>query len=99
MSDITRISLDAMGGDNAPGEMIKGAVEAVSYTHLDVYKRQYSMEGVPLTNPPQWFGASKKEQGSGAIFPAQILTALYSLTKSEKYLKSAERAAYFVYGN
>ena len=28
MSDITRIALDAMGGDNAPGEMIKGAVEA-----------------------------------------------------------------------
>ena len=63
------------------------------------WNRGYSMEGVPLTNPPQWFGASKKEQGSGAIFPAQILTALYSLTKSEKYLKSAERAAYFVYGN
>lgn len=63
------------------------------------WNRGYSMEGVPLTNPPQWFGASKKEQGSGAIFPAQILTALYSLTKLEKYLKSAERAAYFVYGN
>lgn len=29
MSDITRIALDAMGGDNAPGEMVKGAVEAV----------------------------------------------------------------------
>lgn len=29
MSDITRVALDAMGGDNAPGEMIKGAVEAV----------------------------------------------------------------------
>ena len=29
MSDITRIALDAMGGDNAPGEIVKGAVEAV----------------------------------------------------------------------
>ena len=29
MSEITRVALDAMGGDNAPGEMIKGAVEAV----------------------------------------------------------------------
>ncbi len=29
MSDITRVALDAMGGDNAPVEMIKGAVEAV----------------------------------------------------------------------
>ena len=30
MSDITRVALDAMGGDNAPGEMVKGAVEAVN---------------------------------------------------------------------
>ena len=29
MSEITRVALDAMGGDNAPGEMVKGAVEAV----------------------------------------------------------------------
>ena len=29
MSDITRVALDAMGGDNAPGEIIRGAVEAV----------------------------------------------------------------------
>lgn len=29
MSEITRVALDAMGGDNAPGEMIKGAAEAV----------------------------------------------------------------------
>lgn len=30
MTDITRVALDAMGGDNAPGEMVKGAVDAVS---------------------------------------------------------------------
>lgn len=30
MSDITRVALDAMGGDHAPGEIIKGAVEAVT---------------------------------------------------------------------
>ena len=29
MSDITRVALDAMGGDNAPKEIVKGAVEAV----------------------------------------------------------------------
>ena len=28
MSDICRVALDAMGGDNAPGEIVKGAVEA-----------------------------------------------------------------------
>lgn len=30
MSEITNIAMDAMGGDNAPVEMIKGAVEAVN---------------------------------------------------------------------
>lgn len=29
MSEVTRVALDAMGGDNAPGEIVKGAVEAV----------------------------------------------------------------------
>ena len=29
MSEMTVVALDAMGGDNAPREMIKGAVEAV----------------------------------------------------------------------
>src|SRR5699024_11404467 len=29
MTDITRVALDAMGGDNAPAEIVKGAVEAV----------------------------------------------------------------------
>ena len=26
---ITKVALDAMGGDNAPGEIVKGAVDAV----------------------------------------------------------------------
>lgn len=30
MQDITTVALDAMGGDNAPAEMVKGAVDAVS---------------------------------------------------------------------
>ena len=30
MQEITTVVLDAMGGDNAPGEMIKGAVDAVN---------------------------------------------------------------------
>ncbi len=29
MSEITRVALDAMGGDNAPVEMVKGAVDAI----------------------------------------------------------------------
>ena len=27
MSDITRVALDAMGGDHAPAELVKGAIE------------------------------------------------------------------------
>ena len=30
MSEITRVAVDAMGGDNAPGEIVKGAVQAVN---------------------------------------------------------------------
>lgn len=30
MIDITRVALDVMGGDNAPGEMVKGALDAVA---------------------------------------------------------------------
>jgi glycerol-3-phosphate acyltransferase PlsX len=29
MSEVVRVAVDAMGGDNAPGEIVKGAVEAV----------------------------------------------------------------------
>ena len=42
MENIVRVAVDAMGGDNAPGEIVKGTVEAVNcllYTS-DVYKRQ-----------------------------------------------------------
>ena len=40
MAELVKVVVDAMGGDNAPGEIVKGAVEAlteskaVSYTHL-----------------------------------------------------------------
>lgn len=30
MSEMVRIALDAMGGDNAPGEIVKGAVQAAN---------------------------------------------------------------------
>lgn len=30
MEELTRVAVDAMGGDNAPGEIVKGAVEAVN---------------------------------------------------------------------
>ena len=30
MSEIIRVAVDAMGGDNAPGEIVKGAVDAVN---------------------------------------------------------------------
>ncbi|MDE6064564.1 MAG: phosphate acyltransferase, partial [Lachnospiraceae bacterium] len=30
MADMVNVAVDAMGGDNAPGEIVKGAVEAVN---------------------------------------------------------------------
>ncbi|MDR1017253.1 MAG: phosphate acyltransferase PlsX [Lachnospiraceae bacterium] len=38
MNEITKVALDAMGGDNAPKEMVKGALEAInSNEELKVY--------------------------------------------------------------
>lgn len=61
------------------------------------WNRGYSMDGEPLTNPPQWFGATEKELGSGAIFPARLLVEVYKYTNDTKYLEAAKRAADFVY--
>ena len=30
MSEITKVALDAMGGDNAPSEAVKGAIDAIN---------------------------------------------------------------------
>ncbi|THE11847.1 hypothetical protein E1I69_13245 [Bacillus timonensis] len=60
------------------------------------WNRGYSMSGEPLTNPPEWFGANELEQGSGAIFPSEVLVELYKYTGDSKYLEAARRAAEFV---
>ena len=31
---MVKIALDAMGGDNAPAEIVKGAVQALSLIHI-----------------------------------------------------------------
>ena len=36
MSEIVRVVVDAMGGDNAPGEIVKGAVAAAN-KHEDMH--------------------------------------------------------------
>ena len=44
MSDMTRVALDAMGGDNAPVEMVKGAVEAERYSG-SAHRKRRDIEG------------------------------------------------------
>lgn len=53
MSDICRVALDAMGGDNAPGEVVKGAVEATKkendiHVFLSVKKQQYRQNWINM---------------------------------------------------
>lgn len=36
MSDITRVALDAMGGDHAPAEMVKGAIPNFTLSLLNI---------------------------------------------------------------
>lgn len=64
MSDITNIALDAMGGDNAPAEMIKGAMDTIAKEPLmkvflvgreDVIQKelanyQYNKEQIEVVN-------------------------------------------------
>ena len=40
MKEITKVVVDAMGGDNAPHEIIKGAVEAVGKSEITKSKEQ-----------------------------------------------------------
>lgn len=61
------------------------------------WNRGYSMDGKPLTDPPQWFGTTEDEKGSGAIFPAPLLTNLYRCTGEKKYLEAAIKAVDFIY--
>ncbi len=63
------------------------------------WNRGYAMDGEPLKSPPQWFGSSEMEQGSGAIFPIPLLVEVYQYTKQEKYLVSAKKAAEFIREN
>lgn len=37
MSELTKVVLDAMGGDNSPGEMVLGAVNAVKEKKIYLY--------------------------------------------------------------
>ena len=55
MSDITRVALDAMGGDHAPAEMVKGAIEAVNKSRnqdLDMESRSTTPRRLPMSMMP-----------------------------------------------
>lgn len=54
------------------------------------------MDGRPLTLPKEWFGSNEPEQGSGVIFPIEIMMLIYHETGDKKYLESCKRAADFI---
>ena len=39
MSELVKIAVDAMGGDNAPEQIVKGAVEAVGESKMCIRDR------------------------------------------------------------
>ena len=41
--------------------------------------RAYTMEGTPMTYPEEWFGSNVIEQGSGTIFPGEVLALVHEL--------------------
>ena len=58
MAEMTRVALDAMGGDNAPVEMVKGAVDAVNkeqnVTVLLVGIEEIVREDLMIKNEFRW---------------------------------------------
>ena len=64
MEKIVKVALDAMGGDNAPGEIVKGAVDAVNENsnikvylvgkspriHEELKKYRYKSEQIEVIN-------------------------------------------------
>ena len=64
MEKLVKVAVDAMGGDNAPGEIVKGAVDAVNERnnlkvflvgksqkiHEELSKYQYKSEQVEVIN-------------------------------------------------
>ena len=61
------------------------------------WNRGYTMDGKPLTEPPEWFGTTEEERGSGAIFPIEVLIEIYRCSQDKKYLEAAAKAAHFIY--
>lgn len=60
------------------------------------WNRAYTMDGRPITVPREWFGSNELEQGSGVIFPIEVLNCIYKETKDKKYLQSCRKAADFI---
>lgn len=60
------------------------------------WNRGYSMDGIPLKQPPQWFGFSEIEQGSGAIFPIPLLLEMNVVMPTDAYVAAAQKAADFI---
>ncbi len=70
MQDTVRVALDAMGGDNAPGEIVKGAIDAVNekknikvflvgkeaLIHEELKKYTYNKEQIEVVNADEVIG-------------------------------------------
>jgi phosphate acyltransferase len=62
-----RIALDAMGGDNAPGETVRGAIDAA---------REYGLEVVLVGNPDAIQAELAKGDTSGLSLPVEPATSV-----------------------
>ena len=73
MNDIVKIAVDAMGGDNAPSEIVKGVIEAVNWGHnikvflvgveadinKELSKYTYSKEKIQVVNASEVIGTEE----------------------------------------
>jgi len=60
------------------------------------FHRGYDIQGRPLDEPVEWFGASRTERGSGTLFPIEVLAELFRVTGDTRYREAARKAGDFL---
>ena len=88
-----RIAVDAMGGDYAPAEPVKGAVEAVFAGDLLYLSAHFPVDE---TGKPVYVGRVGAEIDEKTAYEAARLCGMNMLRTMQAYIGSLDRVDYFV---
>jgi len=63
------------------------------------WRRAYTLDGKPITDPRKWFGETELHQKAVTSTAIPVLTQLYGITGERRWLAAAEQAGRFVAEN